>query len=43
MTAIKSRRMKGVTHVANIGDRKNAEFWLETPKGKRPLGIPKHR
>jgi len=41
---IKSRRMRCVGHVAHIGERRGAYMVLEgKPKGKRPLGRPKHR
>jgi hypothetical protein len=41
---IKSRRMVWAVHVACMGeDRKCTGFWWESPKGKRPLGRPRHR
>jgi hypothetical protein len=41
---MKSRRMKGVRHVARTGEKKNAyRILVGKPEGKRPLGRPKHR
>jgi hypothetical protein len=41
---IKSRRLRWVGHVARMGeDRKVYKVLLGKPKGKRPLGKPRHR
>jgi hypothetical protein len=41
---IKSRRMRWVGHVACMGEeRKVYRVFMEKPKGKRPLGRPRHR
>ena len=41
---IKSRRMKWVGHVAGMGNRRGAyRVLVRKPKGKRPLGRPRHR
>jgi hypothetical protein len=41
---IKSRRMRWVGHVAHMGERRGVYRVLAgSPKGKRPLGRPKHR
>jgi hypothetical protein len=41
---IKSRRMRWVGHVVHIEDREVAQRVLVgRPKGKRPLGRPRHR
>jgi hypothetical protein len=41
---MKSRRMRSVGHVAGIGEERNAYRTLvRKPKGKRPLGKPRHR
>jgi hypothetical protein len=40
---IKSRRMRWVGHVACIGERRGAyRVLVGRPKGKRPLGRPRH-
>jgi hypothetical protein len=41
---IKSRRMRSSGHVACMGEEKNVyNVMVEKPKGKRPLGRPRHR
>jgi len=41
---IKSRRMKLPGHVAGLGGRRGAyRVLVRKPKGKRPLGRPRHR
>jgi hypothetical protein len=41
---IKSRRMRWVGHVAQIGMKGNAcRVLVGTPEGKRPQGKPRHR
>jgi len=41
---IKSRRMRGVGHVAGMGEMRNAYIILVgKPEGKRLLGRPTHR
>jgi hypothetical protein len=41
---IKSRRMRWVGHVACMGEeRKVYRVFMKKPKGKRPLGRPRHR
>jgi hypothetical protein len=41
---IKSRRMRWVGHVAQIGEKKNAyRILVGKPEGKRPLGRPRRR
>jgi len=41
---IKSRRMRWVGHVARMGEeRKVYKVLVGKPKGKRPLGRPRHR
>jgi hypothetical protein len=41
---IKSRRMRYARHVAYMKKQRNAHRLLVgKPKGKRPLGTPKHR
>jgi hypothetical protein len=41
---IKSRRKKLPGHVAGMGDRRGAyRVLVGKPKGKRPLGRPRHR
>jgi hypothetical protein len=41
---IKSRRMRGVGHVACMGERRGAyRVLVGKPEGKRPLGRPRHR
>jgi hypothetical protein len=41
---IKSRRMRWVVHVARMGEMRNAyEIFIDTPEGKRPLGMPRCR
>jgi hypothetical protein len=41
---IKSRRMRWAGHVARIGEKRNTYMLLVgKPKGRRPLGRPRHR
>jgi hypothetical protein len=41
---IKSRRMRWVGHVTQIGEKRNAyRILVGKPEGKRPLGRPRHR
>jgi hypothetical protein len=41
---IKSRRMRWAEHVARMGgERKLYKVLVGKPKGKRPLGRPRHR
>jgi hypothetical protein len=41
---IKSRRMRWAGHVACMGEEKKVyKVLVENPKGKRPLGRPRHR
>jgi transcription termination factor 2 len=41
---IKSRRMRWAGHVARMEETRNAyRILVRKPKGKRPLGRPKHR
>ena len=41
---IKSRRMRWVGHVAHMGDERGVNgLLLVKPKGRRPLGRPRHR
>jgi hypothetical protein len=41
---IKSRRMRCVGHVAQMGEKRNAyRLFVGKPEGKRPLGRPRHR
>jgi hypothetical protein len=41
---IKSRRMRWAGHVARMGEKRNVyRLFVEKPKGKRPLGRPRHR
>jgi hypothetical protein len=41
---VKSRRMRGAGHVAHMGEeRKVFKVLVGKPKGKRPLGRPRHR
>jgi hypothetical protein len=41
---IKSRRMRWARHVARMGEKRNAyRLLVGRPKGKRPLGRPRHR
>jgi hypothetical protein len=41
---INSRRMRWAGHVARMGEKTNAyRILVGTPKGKRPLGIPRRR
>jgi hypothetical protein len=41
---VKSRRMRWVGHVARLGEERKVYKVLEgKPKGKRPLGRPRHR
>jgi hypothetical protein len=41
---IKSRRMRWVGHVAHVGEGRGAyRVLVGRPKGKRPLGRPRHR
>jgi hypothetical protein len=40
---IKSRRMRGAEHVAHMEERRDAyRILVGKPKGKRPLGRPRH-
>jgi hypothetical protein len=40
----KSRRMRWASHVARMGEKRNAyRILVETPEGKRPLGRPRFR
>jgi hypothetical protein len=44
ITIIKSRRMRGVGHVAWMGEKRNAyRLLVGRPEGKRPLGRPRRR
>jgi hypothetical protein len=44
MRVIKSRRMRWVGHVACMGEGKGVySVLVGKPKGKRPLGRPRHR
>jgi hypothetical protein len=41
---IKSRRMRRTTHVARMGEMRNAyKILVAKPEGKRPLGRPRRR
>jgi hypothetical protein len=41
---IKSRRMKWVGHVAQMGGKRNAySLLVGKPEGNRQLGVPRHR
>jgi hypothetical protein len=41
---IKSRRMRWARHKARMGNKRNAyRLLVGKPKGKRPLGRPRHR
>jgi hypothetical protein len=41
---IKSRRMRWVQHVACVGEGRSVyRILIGRPKGKRPLGRPRHR
>jgi hypothetical protein len=41
---IKSRRMRGVGHVARMGEKRNVyRILVGKPEGKRPLGRPRRR
>jgi hypothetical protein len=41
---IKSRRMIWASHVARMGEKRNAyRLLVEKPEGKRPLGRPRRR
>jgi hypothetical protein len=41
---IKSRRMRWVTHVARMGEKRNAyRLLVGKPEGRRPLGRPRCR
>jgi hypothetical protein len=41
---IKPRRMRWVGHVARMGEKRNVyRLLVGKPKGKRPLGRPRHR
>jgi hypothetical protein len=41
---IKSRRMRWVGHVTEMGKKRNAyRLLVGKPEGKRPLGRPRHR
>jgi hypothetical protein len=41
---IKSRRMRCVGHVAHMGEERGVyRVLVRRPKGKRPLGRPRHR
>jgi hypothetical protein len=41
---IKSRQMRWAGHVARMGEKRNAyRILVGEPKGKRPLGRPRHR
>jgi hypothetical protein len=41
---IKSRRMRWVGHVAQMGEKRNVcRLLVGKPEGKRPLGRPRHR
>jgi hypothetical protein len=41
---IKSRRMRWAGHVARMGEGRGAyKVWVGRPKGKRPLGRPRHK
>jgi hypothetical protein len=41
---IKSRRMRWAGHVAQMGEKRNVyKLLVGKPKGKRPLGRPRHR
>jgi hypothetical protein len=41
---MKSRRMRWVGHVAQMGEKRNAyRILLGNPEGKRPLGRPRRR
>jgi hypothetical protein len=43
-TIIKSRRMRWASHVAYMGEKKNAyRLLVGKPEGKRTLGRPRHR
>jgi hypothetical protein len=40
---IKSRRMRWASHVARMGEKRNAyRLLVGKPEGKRPLGRPRH-
>ena len=44
MRVIKSRRMRGVGHVARMGERRGVyRVLVGKPEGKRPLGRSRHR
>jgi hypothetical protein len=44
ITIIKSTRMRWASHVARMGEKKNANrLLMGKPEGKRPLGRPRHR
>jgi hypothetical protein len=41
---IKSRRMRWASHVARMGEKRNAyRLLVGKPEGKRPLGRPRRR
>jgi hypothetical protein len=41
---IKSRRMRWTSHVAPMGEKRNAyRLLVEKPEGKKPLGRPRYR
>jgi hypothetical protein len=41
---IKSRVIRWASHVARMGEKKNAyRLLVEKPEGKRPLGRPRHK
>jgi hypothetical protein len=41
---MKSRRMRWAGHVARMGEKRKAyRLFVGTPKGKRPLGRPRHK
>jgi hypothetical protein len=40
---IKSRRMRWASHVARMGEKRNAYTLVGKPEGKRPLGRPRRR
>jgi hypothetical protein len=41
---IKSRRMRWVAHMAQMGEKRNMyRLLVGKPEGKRPLGRPRHR
>jgi hypothetical protein len=41
---IKSRKMRWLGHIAQMGERRNTyRLLVGRPEGKRPLGRPRHR